>query len=156
MAAPGGDSAACLLSAGGTARSRPHLARRCQQRLGGHAGRPARLKVRRGRPELQGQWSSAGISAIGVVDASCHCVTPNVSNPPLDRSSLADYSRLLAEFLDANYETVPDPPGGPQPDPPGVDESRLRPPRVPVGASARPRQPGVSAELIHGCLNKLP
>ena len=36
--------------------------------------------------------------------------TPNGSNPPLDRSSLAEYSRLLAEALDANYATVLDPP----------------------------------------------
>ena len=36
--------------------------------------------------------------------------TPNGANPPLDRSTLADYSRLLAETLDANYETVLDPP----------------------------------------------
>ena len=36
--------------------------------------------------------------------------TPNGSNPPQDRSTLAEYSRLLAEALDANYETVLDPP----------------------------------------------
>ena len=36
--------------------------------------------------------------------------TPNGSDPPIDRSSLADYSRLLSEALDATYETILDPP----------------------------------------------
>lgn len=66
-------------------------------------------QARRGRHELQGQWSSAGISGIGLVVASCRCVTPNGINPPLDRSSLAACSRPLAGAFDANYETVLDP-----------------------------------------------
>ena len=36
--------------------------------------------------------------------------TPNGSNPPLDRSTLGEYSLLLADALDANYKTVLDPP----------------------------------------------
>ena len=36
--------------------------------------------------------------------------TPNGSNPPMDHSSLAGYSRRMAEALDVSYETVLDPP----------------------------------------------
>ena len=36
--------------------------------------------------------------------------TPNGSNPPTDHSSLAGYSRRMAEALDGSYETVLDPP----------------------------------------------
>ncbi len=36
--------------------------------------------------------------------------TPNGPNPPLDQPSLTTYNRLLAEALDANYQTNVDPP----------------------------------------------
>ena len=36
--------------------------------------------------------------------------TPNGTNPPMDRASLAGYSRRMAGALDVSYETVLDPP----------------------------------------------